>query len=259
MLYAMHDFMGRVITIADCTGYRGFEYPDTAKELTYDFEVTSKILNRQLKHAMHLVLQDTTRDVLDRLERELKTRTKESWAPCFCTILILCICIEELQIAVDGFAVHQATRRSKTNGFSRASGFETSRRLDDLLYNNCKTLFHAIHNSYKSRAGRRNEKGGFNPIRDTYDVNEKDGVTQAMHDLVGEVHEILGDSGDSGEDFKPLCVSQLTELGNDSVDRAMVPSVDTEDETLAAHMAFREKNSGRLVSDFLRSFLYCTS
>jgi hypothetical protein len=55
-----------------------------------------------------------------------------------------------------------------------------------------------------------------------------------------------------------LCVSQLTELGNDSVDRAMVPSVDTEDETLAAHMAFREKNSGRLVSDFLRSFLYCT-
>jgi hypothetical protein len=190
--------------------------------------------------------------VLDRLERELKTRTKESWAPCFCTILILCICIEELQIAADGFAVHKAIRRSKTNGFSRASAFETSRRLDGLLYSNCKTRFHAIHNSRKSRARRRNEKGGFNPIRDSYDVNEKEGAAQGMHNLVGEIHEILGDSG---EDFKPLCVSQLTELGNESVDRAMVSSVDTEDESLAAHMAFREKNSGRLVSINFKIFL----
>jgi hypothetical protein len=64
--------------------------------------------------------------------------------------------------------------------------------------------------------------------------------------------------GDSGEDFKPLCVAQPTGLGNDSVDRAMVSSVDTEDESLAVHMVFREKNSDRLVSDFLESFLYCT-
>lgn len=204
MLYAMHDFMGRVITIADGTGCGAFEHPDTAKELTYDFELTSKILNRQLKHAMHLLLQETTRDVLDRLERELKTRTKASWAPCFCTILILCISIEELQIAVHGFAVHKATRKSKTNCFSRASGFETSRKLDELLYNDCKTLFHAIYNSHKSKSGLRNEKGGFNPIRDAYDVNENEGITQAMHDLVGEVHELLGDSG---EEFKPLSVS----------------------------------------------------
>jgi hypothetical protein len=195
MLYAMHDFMGRVITIADGTGYGAFEHPDTAKELTYDFDLTSKILNRQLKHAMHLLLQETTRDVLDGLERELKTKTKESWAPCFCTILILCICIEELQIAVDGFAAHKATcRSSKANSFTRENGFEISRQLDDLLYNDCKTLFHAIYNSHKPK-GLRNEKGGFNPIRDTHDVNGKNGVTQAMHDLVGEIHEIMGDSG----------------------------------------------------------------
>jgi hypothetical protein len=204
MLYLMHGFMGRTITIADGTGYEAFKHFDNLKELTYDFEVTSKILSRQLKHAMHLLLQETTRDVLTSLERELRTRCRRSWAPCFCTILILCICVEELQIAVDGFAVYRATRKSETNCFSRASAFEASRKLDNLLYDDCKMRFHTIYNSHKPKLGPKNEKGGFNPIRDAYEVSEKTGISQAMHELVGEIHEILEDSG---EDFKPLTSS----------------------------------------------------
>jgi hypothetical protein len=204
MLYLMHGFMGRTITIADGTGYEAFKHFDNLKELTYDFEVTSKILSRQLKHAMHLLLQETTRDVLTSLERELRTRSRRSWAPCFCTILILCICVEELQIAVDGFAIYRATRKSATNCFSRASAFEASRKLDNLLYDDCKMRFHTIYNSHKPKLGLKNEKGGFNPIRDAYDVSERTGVSQAMHELVGEIHEILEDSG---EDFKPLTSS----------------------------------------------------
>jgi hypothetical protein len=35
-------------------------------------------------------------------------------------------------------------------------------------------------------------------------------------------------------------------------------SIDTIDESLESHMKFRKRNSGRLVSDFLRSFLDCS-
>jgi hypothetical protein len=36
---------------------------------------------------------------------------------------------------------------------------------------------------------------------------------------------------------------------------ASAPSIDSRDESLESHMKFRKRNSGRLVSDFLRSFL----
>jgi hypothetical protein len=143
---------------------------------------------------MLVLLQETTRQVLEDLEKELKSRTKASWAPCFCVISILCICAEELQVAVDGFAVHQMLNKDRTNPMSREDGVEISRRLDDLLYRDCANLFHAIYKSRRPKSGQRNERG-FNPIRDGVDVDEEEGLTQAMHDLLEEIREILANHG----------------------------------------------------------------
>ncbi|KAF4627341.1 hypothetical protein G7Y89_g10813 [Cudoniella acicularis] len=238
MLYAMHNFMGRNLTIVDGAD-EAFEYFHLSPDLEYDFKLPSTLLNRQLKYTMHSLLRETTEEVLAELEKELKTKYKKaSWAPCLCTILILCMCTESLQVAVDGFAVHLMNSGQDTKCMSRAAGLDLSRRLDELLLADCKALFHGIHKSHKLRAGQKSERG-FNPIRDGFDINEMEGLTQEMHDLVEDVHEILGMYGD------------------EIVERAKVPSFNSLSMTLPieGHMEFRERNSGRLVSEFLRSFL----
>jgi hypothetical protein len=98
-LYVMHYFMGRLITIADGSGEEAFHSLQMPMKLLYDLSSTSQLLNRQLKHTMFVLLKETTRRVLENLEKELRSRTRASWAPCFCVILILCICAEELQVA----------------------------------------------------------------------------------------------------------------------------------------------------------------
>jgi hypothetical protein len=189
-LYAMHYFMGRLITITNGSGEEAFNGLQIPMKLLYDLSSTSQLLNRQLKHTMLVLLQETTRQVLESLEKELRSRTKVSWAPCFCVILILCICAEELQVAVDGFTVHKILSKDRMNRISREDGVEISRRLDDLLYRDCANLFHGIHRSRRPKTGQRYEHS-FNPIRDGVHVNEEEGLTQAMHDLVEEIREIL--------------------------------------------------------------------
>lgn len=190
MLYTMHYFMGRLLTITNGSGREAFDGLRSPPLLDYDFRLTSKLLNRQLKSAMYLLMQETTREVLGGLEKLLKRRTKASWAPCFCTLLILCICAEELQVAVDGFALHKITRNDKTNFISREDGVETSRKLDDLLYGDCKTLFHGIYKSHKPKQGQRAEQL-FNPIRDGMKVDGEEGMTPAMNDLVEDIVKVL--------------------------------------------------------------------
>ena len=154
--------------------------------LPYNFEIPSRLLNRQIKHVMHQLLRETTKEVLEDLDRELRGRTKQSWAPCFCCILILCICTEEIQIAVDGFAVHN---QPKQDSMSRKTGAEISRKLVDELIMVCKYFFHEIYRT--SKGGTRYSKGGFNPLRYGFDIDEKEGLTPAMHDLVEDIRRVI--------------------------------------------------------------------
>ena len=143
---------------------------------------------------MHILLQETTRQVLGSLEKELKLRTKASWAPCFCTILLLCICTEELQVAVDGFAVHTVLNKDRIPPISRETGIQVSRKLEHLLYADCANLFHSIYRSRKPKTGQRYEQG-FNPIRDGLEANEDEGLTPEMRNLVEDIRDILAIEG----------------------------------------------------------------
>jgi hypothetical protein len=190
MLYAMHYFMGRVLVVAESSGsearYNLLFSPDVA----YDVRVPSRVLNRQLKHVMHLLLQDITQDVLRDLEKDLRTRSKASWASCLCTILLLCICAEEVQASIDGFAVRSSKRRANEHAISREDGIGIARKLDDLLFADCKLLFHSIYRSGKGKFSQKSERG-FNPIRDEFQIDVSKGLTQEMCNLVEDIQEIL--------------------------------------------------------------------
>jgi len=139
---------------------------------------------------MHSLLRDLTQDVLRDLEKKLMKRTEASWAPCFCTILILCICVEEVQASIDGFAVHSSKKKAGEGAISREDSIGISRRLDDLLFADCKVLFHGIYRSGKGSSGQKNETV-FNPIRFEVQIDESKGLTQEMCDLVEDIRDIL--------------------------------------------------------------------
>jgi len=196
----MHSFMGRSLTIISTEEQKELFEPSKEKwqQLPFgiDFEVPSRLLNRQIKYVMHVLLQETTVKVLVRLEKEMKTKSKTFWASSFCTILLLCLCVEEVQIAIDGFSVYCHSQPERVNPLSRDAVLCLARQLDDRLIADCKTLFHSIHKTHKGPRGSKNEKS-FNPIRDPFVVDGKEPWTKELHDLVEDVHEILGTYGRS--------------------------------------------------------------
>jgi hypothetical protein len=201
----MHYFMGRVLVVVESSGLEARRNLLLSPDIVYDVGVPSRVLSRQIKHVMHLLLHDLTRDVLEDLEKALRTKSKASWAPCLCTILLLCMCAEEVQASFHGFAVHSSKGKGGS-AISHEDGIEISRKLENLLFADCKVLFHYIYKSGKKSFGRKNERG-FNPILDGFQVDESKGLTQEMYDLADEIHEILRIHGKASQ--SPLHAEDL--------------------------------------------------
>ncbi len=193
----MHRFMGRNLTIISTENLESScGAPRPAQHPVFDSEIPSPLLNRQIKYVMHLLLREMTRKVLSQLEKELRTKSKRTWASSFCTILLLCICVEEVQIAIDGFSVYCLSQPEKVNPLSRDIGLGLARQLDDRLIADCKSLFHSIYRTHNGPPGSKNEKS-FNPIRDQFVVDDKEPWTKELYGLVEDVHEILETYGRS--------------------------------------------------------------
>lgn len=202
--------------------------------------VTSQLINLQVKQAMHGWLCDMTAKVLEGLDAALAPmlqRTKAAWADHFCTVLILCICIEAVQVASDGH-VMAALRKDPVSPLNRVT---TCRELDEGAYTHFTDLFHTFYKTQKK----------VNPIRDGLKANESDGITQQMEDLVLEIKDIMKRHGKQIVNEYGM---RLIFLDEDIIQRARNPSFDSVPDLLTHHMAFRKRNSGRLLAKFLLSF-----
>lgn len=191
MLHAMHAFMGRSLTIVNVEEFSTSFTTLHDRDVAYDFEIPPPLLNREIKHVMNSLLHETTEQFLSQLEKELRTKSKAAWAPCFCAIVILSMCAEDLQIALDGFTVYTQSHSTRKSILLRSDSLALARQLDDRLLADCKALFHGIYKSRKRPTGLKGEMG-FNPLRDGLDVDGDDKLEQEVHDLVEDIHEILG-------------------------------------------------------------------
>jgi hypothetical protein len=192
MLHAMHYFMGRSIIYTPAsavTVLQGLRRP-TAR--AWDSSSISGILNRQLKSAMITLLQGVTREILEDLEKELRTRSKAVWATCFCTVCIIIFCMEEVQIATDGFVMHKNLHGPGGNAPSPEEAIEICRKLDDLPYYYLIELFHGVYKTRKLPMSHRSEHI-YNPIRDGAKVDRDDRVDQEAVHLANEVRQIIKD------------------------------------------------------------------
>jgi len=137
--------MGRNIKLTDDSMYRVNRHIRKPTLKPYDSNTISRLLNRQVKSAMHELLREEIRAVLGGLEKVIKKRSEGSWAEVFCIISILCICIEEVQIAVNGFAMHTKFYGLEKDRPMSTDCIELCRMLDDLPHVHLVELFHGTY------------------------------------------------------------------------------------------------------------------
>jgi hypothetical protein len=190
MLHAMHYFMSRIITFTKESAEKAIEGLQKPHMLKFTQTLSSTLLNLQIKQAMQGLLSETTNAVLEELEAVTsKSKTKAaSWADIFCVTLILCMCIEAVQVASDSYAV-AALRKDPNCGLDRLG---ICRALDEKPFKNLTELFHM---AYKTPRVSRKCRLGFNPIRIGLAVNKEEGITLQMVELVDEVKRIMATHG----------------------------------------------------------------
>ena len=66
--------------------------------------LTSRMLNRQIKGVFNLSLEDLQPQVLVEFST-LKDKNRNNYLPYLCVLLVICMCVEGLQIAIDAFAI----------------------------------------------------------------------------------------------------------------------------------------------------------
>ena len=147
--------------------------------------LTAKLLELQIKGAMMLLFTEMATEVLVGLEHALPPRrSRSSWAICFCVYSILCICIEEVQIAVDAVIVSALCE----NLDSPLSRTEYCHRLDNEPYKPLVDIFHIVYSTEKANGKSRR---GINPIQNGLSVNEEEGINEAEVNLVNEIQCLM--------------------------------------------------------------------
>lgn len=194
VLYTLHYVMGRNITYSPRSGEKVIQHLRKPTSRAYESNLISRLLSRQIKSAMHSLLREVTRDLLEDMEKDLRTRSRTTWAPCFCVISILCMCIEEVQIATNGFTLHTQVHGPHTNHPSSEATIEICRRLDDLPFVHLMELFHGIYKTQRPLTVHRNEHV-YNPIRDGPEAYGLDDAGQNSIDLVNDIRKIIKKHG----------------------------------------------------------------
>ena len=192
MLHAIHYFMSRILTFTEESANKVYQnvQPFGGPQEPY---LSSRLLSRQVKYAMHKLHREITTEVLEGLEKSMRTRTRDSWGPSFCAILVLCLCIEGLQTAADTFIVcdwEKCEREGVESQYSRTQSAEACQALDDYPFQQCTRLFHDIYRSHKEGNGGE-RKEGFNPLRALRYEDATKGLDQATDQMVRSIYSII--------------------------------------------------------------------
>jgi hypothetical protein len=168
MLHAIHHFMGTLLTLSPKSARKVYQHVEPIGA-PKGRDLSSRLLNRQIKYVMRQLKHEICTYVLEGLEKSLKSRARDSWSTSFCTLLVLCLCIEELQIASDSFVVcdmEKEAREGKKSVFNRAQSLKACSELDENPFQQCTRLFHDVYRSHREGiVGRSGRECGFNPLR----------------------------------------------------------------------------------------------
>jgi hypothetical protein len=200
MLHAIHYFMGMTITLTDYSVEEVASHLNIETSRTGTSRTISKLLNRQVKSAMHGLLREMTDEVLHDLEKELLTKGRKAWATYFCVVSVLCMCIEEIQKATDGFVMHKYVNKMPADDADSQTCIDDSqtcidacRQLDEFPFKYVTELFHGVFKTRKAATADH----VYNPIRDGPEINGRYRFDQNSQALIYEMQQILVDYSES--------------------------------------------------------------
>jgi len=155
--------------------------------------LSSRLLSRQIKYAMHKLSREITVEVLEGLERSMRSRTKDSWGSSFCAFLVLCLCMEGLQIACDIYVVcdmEKCQKDGSSSAYNRTQSYQASMKVDENPFSQCKRLFHDIYRSHKE-SNRGAREAGFNPLKSLAMNDKNTGLDSAGDAMAKSIYRMI--------------------------------------------------------------------
>lgn len=187
MLHAIRYYMKTLVTLSEQSAHDVYtSMPNLASY--YNPYPCSRLLSRQIKYAMDRLGREITSKVLKSLELTMRSRSEESWGLSFCALLILCLCMEELEIAADIFVVADMDQEGANSAYDRRQSLAACQALEDNPFLQFKRLFHDIYRSHRKsrRAGQ-----GFNPLQKLAKKGGTAGSDQPMDRMVKSIYQLI--------------------------------------------------------------------
>ncbi|CZR56777.1 uncharacterized protein PAC_06666 [Phialocephala subalpina] len=201
---------------------------------------TSRLFNHQTKGIFYRLAMMYAEELFALLEKLMRSRDRSTWPVCFATMLVLCVCLERLQMLA---VVQTAFARS---GNQEVASNEEPRKscqaTEDIPFGQLTHIFHAIYRTHK------NEQHSFNPFVRGWVSGGIPPFEGAAMTMVSEIKQKVFEN--CMFPFYPF--EPLTQL------KASAPLLSKHNKPLNVEVSldvFGRENSGRLVAKFLLSFI----
>jgi hypothetical protein len=175
--------MGRSLALSEDSALKAIEDLQNSSAVLppYPF-VSAALVSRQIKAIMKLLLEESIQGLLEGMEKELR-RDWRSWATCFSTVLLLCILVEQTQVAIDALVIYNVSCEGHDADDIRKTGIKDCQALDDPI-NYAWELFKGI-------------QGKHNPIKNRRPIGKDSPENRGVAELIDEIREIMIDDGTS--------------------------------------------------------------
>lgn len=144
-------------------------------------DISARVLNRQLKGALKILYEEQLKGLLQGLENEYKLKTRESWVLCFCTNLILCLIVAQLQITIDGLVIYNISTKGEDPLRAIEGGSKCCQQLEELPVKYSWTMFFGLYKSY-------------NPIKNGLPPDDESGQNGGEAELINTFAQIISDN-----------------------------------------------------------------
>jgi hypothetical protein len=190
LLHGIHYYMGVLPTFSEHCRQDIQQYISQSGVPIGEY-LTSRLLNRQIKYIMQSLHQEIYQSVLEGFEKLLRSSAKrESWSTSFCTLLVLCLCMEELQTAAEVFVMSDV-QVDAYSIYTRRTSLGACSAIEESTFLTCLRLFHDVYRS--SGQGRLigSREGGLNPFRKTGRKMIYSDLDEASKNLIESVQTLL--------------------------------------------------------------------
>jgi hypothetical protein len=123
------------------------------------------VLARQVKAVVDEHMQREMQHVFDLFSKSLKPKHRTEWAPCLAAFLVLCLFMEAVETATDGFVVMENEvnlRKGDPPKFRRKFALDICREVENMPFKQFAYQFHNIYQTHSKDANTRS----FNPLFD---------------------------------------------------------------------------------------------